>query len=82
MLHGAPERRAMTMFDLIYFNPENGSRMASSTTAEEETTSALGDLERAAEEAVDNPETEETSVPVRFCIDHRPIFMFVGTRIV
>jgi hypothetical protein len=49
---GVPERRSMTMFDLIYYNPENGSRMQQSA-AEEEAAVAVPE-----EEVVDNPEPE------------------------
>ena len=71
---GVPERRAMTMFDLIYYNPENGARMA--RTAEEEEQVAEGTVaaapptdaamkQAAEEEAVDNPVEAGEEVPVR-----------------
>jgi hypothetical protein len=50
---GVPERGRMTMFDLIYYNPENGSRMQS---APEETAVAAEPRQQEEEEAVDNPE--------------------------
>jgi hypothetical protein len=51
---GVPERRSMTMFDLIYYNPENGSRMQQS--AAEEEAAAVDRVPE--EEVVDNPEPE------------------------
>ncbi len=44
----------MTMFDLIYYNPENGSRMQQS--AAEEEAAAVDRVPE--EEVVDNPEPE------------------------
>ena len=43
----------MTMFDLIYYNPENGSRMQQSAAEEEAAAVAVPE-----EEVVDNPEPE------------------------
>jgi hypothetical protein len=55
-MDGVPERRSMTIFDLIYYNPANGSRMANASeeaTADKEQVVVDG---REAEEVVDNPE--------------------------
>ncbi len=43
----------MTMFDLIYYNPENGSRMQQTAAEEEAAMVAVPE-----EEVVDNPEPE------------------------
>ena len=60
---GVPGRHKMTMFDLIYYNPDNGTEMVCDEVEPTESISRKIDLN----ESVDNPEPEkdeEDSLPV------------------
>lgn len=43
---GVPERTKMTMFDLIYYNPLEGSRMSNSSSRRDSRTSSISEQER------------------------------------
>jgi len=60
-LKGVPERGRMTMFDLIYYNPENGPRMS---IEEEDKADSPEDLTEPAENSVDaEPDPPPLSSP-------------------
>ena len=62
---GVPERKRMTMFDLIYYNPSEGHRMSNSSSRRNSRTSSVSEEGTAANVAVANAAAGKTLSAVR-----------------